>query len=91
MQRELCATRLRIIWSIAIGIAYSPPASVAQSNAYELNDSHFHLTNYIQQGTISTKFVNIMGTKWGGLLCLGYRCNSSGRTGTMATVLPHTT
>lgn len=30
---------------------------------YELNDSHFHLTNYIQKGTDIHEFLNIMGDK----------------------------
>jgi len=29
--------------------------------AYEFNDSHFHLTNYIQEGTDIHEFVNMMG------------------------------
>jgi predicted TIM-barrel fold metal-dependent hydrolase len=31
--------------------------------AYELDDSHFHLTNYIQEGTDIHEFLKIMGTK----------------------------
>lgn len=31
--------------------------------AYEVNDSHFHLTNYIQEGTDIKKFLQIMGDK----------------------------
>jgi hypothetical protein len=30
---------------------------------YELNDSHFHLTNYIQQGIDIRKFLDIMGSR----------------------------
>jgi predicted TIM-barrel fold metal-dependent hydrolase len=32
---------------------------------YELNDSHFHLTNYIQEGTRIQDFLQIMGEKVG--------------------------
>jgi Amidohydrolase len=32
---------------------------------YEFNDSHFHLTNYIQEGTDIHDFVNMMGTTIG--------------------------
>jgi hypothetical protein len=35
----------------------TPPAG------YELNDDHFHLTNYIQEGTDIHKFLEIMGSK----------------------------
>jgi hypothetical protein len=44
-------------------------AQILQSNNkfenYELNDSHFHLTNYIQQGIDIRKFLDLMGTKVG--------------------------
>jgi len=33
--------------------------------AYEFNDSHFHLTNYIQEGTDIHEFVGMMGTTIG--------------------------
>jgi hypothetical protein len=38
---------------------------------YELNDAHFHLTNYIQQGTDIRDFLAIMGTKVGRVALLG--------------------
>ena len=43
----------------------------AQSHAYELNDSHFHLTNYIQEGTNIKDFLNIMGDKVGRVALFG--------------------
>jgi amidohydrolase family protein len=39
--------------------------------AYELNDVHFHLTNYIQQGTDIVDFLKIMGTKVGRVALFG--------------------
>ena len=48
--------------------------SVAQSsssNNFELNDSHFHLTNYIQQGTDIHDFLKIMGSKVGRVAIFG--------------------
>ena len=36
-----------------------------QGAANEFNDSHFHLTNYIQQGIDVRKFLEIMGTRVG--------------------------
>ena len=33
--------------------------------AYEVNDSHFHLTNYIQEGTDIRRFLDIMGNRVG--------------------------
>jgi Amidohydrolase len=38
---------------------------------YELNDSHFHLTNYIQEGTDIHDFLKIMGTKVGRVALFG--------------------
>jgi hypothetical protein len=37
----------------------------AESDAYELHDSHFHLTNYIQEGIEISEFLEIMGDKVG--------------------------
>jgi predicted TIM-barrel fold metal-dependent hydrolase len=58
---------------IAAGfLVIQPVASTAQpqtagmsSNDYLVNDSHFHLTNYIQEGTDIRDFLKIMGTKVG--------------------------
>jgi hypothetical protein len=41
------------------------------SNGYELNDSHFHLTNYIQEGTPIRDFLDIMGTRVGRVALFG--------------------
>ena len=48
-------------------------SAVAQSTSeqYELNDSHFHLTNYIQQGTDIHAFLKIMGNKVGRVALFG--------------------
>ena len=41
-------------------------ASVAgRSEAYDFNDSHFHLTNYIQEGLTLPQFLQIMGDRTG--------------------------
>lgn len=48
--------------------AQSRPASVDQP---ELNDVHFHLTNYIQQGTNIHDLLNTMGTKVGRVALFG--------------------
>lgn len=62
----------------------------AQSNSsdqYELNDSHFHLTNYIQQGIDIHSFLKIMGTKVGRVAIFGIPLQqewSYGNTGAFA-------
>jgi predicted TIM-barrel fold metal-dependent hydrolase len=43
-------------------LAQVPPRSQA---AYDFNDSHFHLTNYVQLGTTPAKFLEIMGNRVG--------------------------
>jgi hypothetical protein len=39
--------------------------SNAQTSGYEFNDSHFHLTNYIQEGTDIHRFLELMGNSAG--------------------------
>ena len=42
-----------------------------QTGAFEFNDSHFHLTNYIQEGTDIRDFLKIMGNKAGRVALFG--------------------
>ena len=46
-----------------------PPAN--QVAPYELNDVHFHLTNYIQKGAEIHDFLAIMGSKVGRVALFG--------------------
>jgi len=49
-----------------------PQAQSSASQAqYEVNDTHFHLTNYIQEGTDIHDFLKIMGTKVGRVALFG--------------------
>jgi Amidohydrolase len=51
-----------------------PPGAQKSSSAserFELNDSHFHLTNYIQEGTEIHDFLAIMGDKVGRVALFG--------------------
>jgi predicted TIM-barrel fold metal-dependent hydrolase len=48
------------------GRAHAAPAPTAAKPAgYEFDDSHFHLTNYIQEGITPQQFLKIMGTRVG--------------------------
>jgi hypothetical protein len=38
-------------------------AKTAAKDSFILNDSHFHLTNYVQEGVDIKKFLEIMGNK----------------------------
>src|SRR5687767_8318457 len=49
----------------SIGASAAPPA------AYELHDSHFHLTNYVQEGTDIREFLKIMGNTVGRVALFG--------------------
>jgi hypothetical protein len=48
-----------------------PGKAAAQSSDYEFNDSHFHLTNYIQEGIDISEFLKIMGNKTGRVAIFG--------------------
>ncbi|HKX30861.1 MAG TPA: amidohydrolase family protein [Blastocatellia bacterium] len=47
------------------------PSRVERSGEYLFNDSHFHLTNYIQEGTDIHEFLKIMGDKVGRVALFG--------------------
>ena len=59
-------TRARVL-SLSLVLAFG----TAPVLAYDVNDSHFHLTNYIQQGTDIHEFVKIMGDKVGRVALFG--------------------
>ncbi len=64
--RFLSALGLSLLALCTSGTAQSNPA-----DQYELNDSHFHLTNYIQEGTDIHDFLKMMGTKVGRVALFG--------------------
>jgi hypothetical protein len=59
-----------ILAVIALGLAAGRPASPI-SDTYEVNDSHLHLTNYVQEGTNIRDFLKIMGDKVGRSVLFG--------------------
>jgi predicted TIM-barrel fold metal-dependent hydrolase len=65
---------VRVASRLGVSLLLYCTLSVAQPNSpdkFELNDSHFHLTNYIQQGTDIHDFLKIMGTKVGRVALFG--------------------
>ena len=60
---------------IAVGVfvlaSSLPSFAQAPSNEYLFNDSHFHLTNYIQEGINIRVFLKIMGNKAGRVALFG--------------------
>ena len=78
--REFCKRRSGFAWVVLVGaallgrpipLAAQSESSRAQSNGYLFNDSHFHLTNYIQEGLSIADFLNVMGTKAGRVALFG--------------------
>jgi predicted TIM-barrel fold metal-dependent hydrolase len=51
--------------------AQQAAVETSDTSAYEFNDSHFHLTNYIQRGTDLGAFLRIMGTRVGHVALFG--------------------
>jgi hypothetical protein len=70
-RRVLALAGVAILATITAGAMPSVRATVAAgvqqpaSTAPEFNDSHFHLTNYIQEGLTPRRFLEIMGTRVG--------------------------
>jgi len=56
---------------ILLGCSVATVQSQSSAAPYEVNDVHFHLTNYVQQGTDIRDFVKIMGTKVGRVALFG--------------------
>ena len=83
-------TRLAASVWIALVLGASVPVAGQTTGAppdYLVNDSHFHLTNYVQQGTDIHDFVKIMGTKVGRVALFGIPLQqtwSHGNTGDFA-------
>ena len=60
---------LAIALALSLGLAprahAAPAPAPAKPQGYEFDDSHFHLTNYIQEGITPQQFLKIMGTRVG--------------------------
>jgi predicted TIM-barrel fold metal-dependent hydrolase len=73
--------------AITLGGAAVLAAQPAAPSGYVVNDSHFHLTNYVQEGTDIREFLNIMGDKVGRVALFGIPLQqtwSHGNTGDFA-------
>src|SRR5947208_12118888 len=71
--RPSATTRRTVLLAVVLSILSCISAWAQPSNQQgaELNDVHFHLTNYIQQGTDIHDFLNIMGTRIGRVALFG--------------------
>src|SRR5215470_16896540 len=63
--------RIETLFCATICFSVSSCAQQNKSNSFLLNDSHFHLTNYVQEGTDIHKFLQIMGNKVGRVALFG--------------------
>src|SRR6476661_7088787 len=65
-------TQLLLLFGpIAVLLPMSVSPAHAQTNNYEFNDSHFHLTNNVQEGPSIHDFLNMMGSKAGRVALFG--------------------
>src|SRR5262245_19003089 len=60
----------RSFFHYAAGIMFAA-VTAAQVNEFDFNDSHFHLTNYVQEGTDIRDFLRIMGNNVGRVALFG--------------------
>jgi len=71
MKRRLCLTTAgAVVLGAYIGLRTQSAVSQA-AVSYELNDVHFHLTNYVQEGTDIHAFLKLMGNKVGRVALFG--------------------
>jgi predicted TIM-barrel fold metal-dependent hydrolase len=59
------AASVLLTWVIAVWGPGEPAAARVSVDRSDFHDSHFHLTNYIQQGIGARDFLRIMGTRVG--------------------------
>ena len=63
MHMRVAGAALTLVLHAAVGVAATAPRS--SSSRYDFDDSHFHLTNYIQEGISAQQFLKLMGTRVG--------------------------
>ena len=83
MQRS----RIAVLAVLAASLGPRAPRAPPRPPAYVVNDSHFHLTNYVQEGTDIHDFLKIMGDKVGRVALFGIPLQqtwSYGNTGDFA-------
>ncbi len=72
---------------LALGVSAAPQVTKTPASTYVVNDAHFHLTNYIQEGPSIQDFLKIMGNKVGRVALFGIPVQqqwSYGNTGDFA-------
>ncbi len=60
-----------LLFMVVVVAEFFSQSVAPAKTAFEFNDSHFHLTNYIQEGTSIRDFLRIMGTTTGRSVLMG--------------------
>jgi hypothetical protein len=60
-----------VVVASALTVVLLALPALSQTSAFEFNDSHFHLTNYVQKGTDIRDFLKIMGSRVGRVALFG--------------------
>src|SRR5215217_9758334 len=68
---RLCARRFAAINLALLFLSSTAIAQTSTTDNYLFNDSHFHLTNYVQEGIDIHDFLKIMGNKAGRVALFG--------------------
>jgi hypothetical protein len=61
----------RRLLTIACALASTAEVAPAASPTYDVHDSHFHLTNYVQEGSDIRDFLQVMGSRVGRVALFG--------------------
>jgi predicted TIM-barrel fold metal-dependent hydrolase len=70
MKRVSCVATIGAVFLVTC-IGLRTQSAVSQTISYELDDVHFHLTNYVQEGTDIHAFLKMMGNKVGRVALFG--------------------
>jgi hypothetical protein len=89
--RSRSVRRSLMMGPIAVLFLFNAASSWSQSANYEFNDSHFHLTNNIQEGPGIREFVGMMGDKAGRAILSGIPLQQEYPTAWTEIVRPHIT
>ena len=68
---RLCARRFAAIHLALLFLSSTAIAQTSTTDNYLFNDSHFHLTNYVQEGIDIHDFLKVMGNKAGRVALFG--------------------
>ena len=63
--RDLRRRESMIGVALLLACALSGPLPVFARDSYQFDDSHFHLTNYVQEGISPQAYLKIMGNRVG--------------------------